>query len=97
MDQKETTCEGCDEVKIVPMIHIRDEIYWDGLCADCVNKYGMQTGDTVYLTKPAESHPDESRAQFVRPEENAIRISFFSDGTTGLVPWSDFRLTSPSE
>ena len=73
------------------MIDIGDGIQWEGLCAECEQNYGMQAGDTIRLTKPRESHPDEMEVRFVQPEINAIRISFFSDGSTEVIPWIDFH------
>jgi hypothetical protein len=78
-------------MKNVPLINVEDGIQWEGLCADCEERYGMQAGDTIRLTRPLASHPDQNEVRFVQPEINAIRISFFSDGFTEVIPWTAFE------
>jgi len=91
MDSREAFCEGCDEMKTVPLIGIGDGIQWEGLCPGCEERYGMQAGDTIRLTKPLASHPDELEVRFVQPETDAIRVSFLSDGLTEVIPWTGFE------
>ena len=90
----EAVCEGCDTVKTIPLVDIGDGIQWPGLCAECEANYGMQAGDILRLTKPRASHPDEIEVRFVQPEDNAIRISFLSDGLDEVIPWSGFERPS---
>ena len=42
MESKEVECEGCNQVKTVPMVHIEGETYFEGICSGCVENYGMQ-------------------------------------------------------
>lgn len=91
MASRVAICEGCDTEKLVPLIDIGDGIAWEGLCSECERNYGMQAGDMIRLVAPLESHPDELKVRFVQPEPNAVRISFFSDGSTEVIPWAAFH------
>jgi hypothetical protein len=91
MTSRVVVCEGCDTVKRVPLIDVGDGTKWDGLCSECERNYGMQAGDRIRLVVPLKGHPDELEVRFVQPERNAIRIAFFSDGVTEVIPWSAFH------
>jgi hypothetical protein len=86
---KQVKCEGCDQVKTVPMIWIEDDTYFEGLCADCVKNYGMQVGDKVRLRQPDED--GDTEVMFVMPEINAIRVRSDRTGLTKKVTWSGFE------
>jgi hypothetical protein len=49
-----------------------DGTLFPGLCAACVENYGMQTGDLVLLKRPPEEC--EAEVQFLMPEIDAIRV-----------------------
>lgn len=94
METREETCEGCDQVKTLPMICIdeSDGTLFPGLCAACLENYGMQTGDLVLLKRPPEEC--EAEVQFLIPEIDAIRVRDRASGFTISVSWSDFEKIS---
>ena len=60
-----------------------------GLCAACVENYGIQTGDLVLLKHPRDGW--EAEVQFLMPEIDAIRVRDRTSGLTTSVTWSDFE------
>ena len=84
-------CEGCHEVKPIPMIPIESgSPPLHGICAGCVERYRMQVGQRLRLRRPGRN--GETEVTFASPTENAIWIRY-SDGTTSKVGWSDFEKT----
>jgi len=95
MEVRNIECEGCNEVKRIPMIQIEeasDPLH--GLCAECVETHGMQVGQRLRLRRPG--HDDETEVLFVSPTENAVWVRY-SDGTTERVSWPDFDKVTDSE
>jgi hypothetical protein len=89
METQQTECEGCNEVKPVPMITIEEgSPAFHGICAECEQNYGMQVGESVRLREPG--HEGETEVMFVSPTDNAIVIRY-SDGLTQTIPWSAFE------
>ncbi|MFZ0379286.1 MAG: hypothetical protein WCD11_02075 [Solirubrobacteraceae bacterium] len=89
MESKEVECEGCNQVKTVPIVHIEGETYFEGICSGCVENYGMQVGDKVRLLAPDEN--GETEVMFVQPEVDAIRVRSYKTGLTKTVSWSEFE------
>jgi hypothetical protein len=94
METQDTECEGCNDVKTVPMITIEeDSLVFPGLCEECVARYGMQTGQALRLQTP--DHNGETEVLFLQPETDAVRVRH-SDGLTSAVGWRDFeKITMP--
>lgn len=87
-ETRETTCDGCDQIKTVPLIPVED-VQFEGICAECEQNYGMQVGDLVRLREPDE-HGD-TEVMFVHPEVDAIRVRSLRTGQTKKVAWSEFE------
>lgn len=90
MQTRTTECQGCDEVKLIPLIHIEDgSPPFEGLCEECADRYGMQVGRRLHLKEPSES--GETEVMFVAPAIDAVWVRSYSDGSRWEVPWSSFR------
>jgi hypothetical protein len=82
-------CEGCNNVKPIPMIEIEEgSPPISGICEDvCVPNYGMQVGQMLRLRKPG--HDGETDVMFAAPTENGIRVRYLH-GLIDTIGWHDF-------
>ena len=83
-------CEGCNEQKTIPMMDLDPGTgqLFPGLCAECVEKFGMQIGRRLRLRNPGLNGATD--VQFLSPSENAIRVRYPENGFADLVAWSEF-------